>query len=89
LPLSGEYYIMMKKLAQPGEGGGARGGARHPLSLYPTHHHIQSCGVSSSWEGRYTHPISTLPLYVLCASTIQSVNKSHMAFQKSQKSNLI
>jgi hypothetical protein len=24
------------------------------------------CGLRSSWEGRYTPPISTLPLYVLC-----------------------
>jgi hypothetical protein len=30
------------------------------------YHHIQSCGVRSSWEGSYTTYISTLPLYVLC-----------------------
>ncbi len=32
----------------------------------------QSCGVRSGWEGRYTPPISPLPLYVLCGSTPRS-----------------
>ncbi len=51
---------MMEKLAQAGEGGGCTSTLFH--SLY---HHVQSCGVVyilSSWEGRYTPPISTLPL---------------------------
>ncbi len=41
------------------------GGALHapPHSIY---HHVQRCGVRSSWKGRHTPPISTLPLYVLC-----------------------
>jgi hypothetical protein len=37
-------------------------------TLTPFHyiyHHVQSWCVRSSWEGRYTRPISTLPLYVL------------------------
>jgi hypothetical protein len=33
-------------------------------------HLVQSCGVRSSWEGRYTPPISTLPLYVLFDWTV-------------------
>ncbi len=56
-PLSGVHSIMMEKLAQAGED---RGVHAHPLSLY--HHHVQSCGVCSSWEGRCTPTISTLPL---------------------------
>ncbi len=55
-----------KNQPSPGEGGGVHA---HPLSLY-IYHHVQSCGVHSSWEGRYTPPppISALPLYtyVLC-----------------------
>ena len=54
---------MMKKLAQLGEGGGFT-----PTLFHYNNHHVQSCGVRSSWEGRHTHPISTLPLYVLFAS---------------------
>jgi hypothetical protein len=53
----------MEKSAQPGEGGGT-----------PTPFHYFNIStitykvvvVRSSWEGRYTPPISTLPLYVLC-----------------------
>ncbi len=30
------------------------------------YHHVQSCGVRSSEEGRYTPPISAIPLYELC-----------------------
>ncbi len=36
----------------------------HPLSAY--YHHVQSLSVRSSWVGRYTHPISSLLIYVLC-----------------------
>ncbi len=43
----------------------------HPLSLY--HHHLQSCGVRSNWEGRYALPISTLPLYVFCARNLPNL----------------
>jgi hypothetical protein len=39
--------------------------AQPPLIHY-IYHHVQSCGISSSWEGRYTSPASTLLLYVLC-----------------------
>ncbi len=41
------------------------GGARRPPFHY-IYHHVQSCSVCSSWEGRYTPPISYLPPYVLC-----------------------
>jgi hypothetical protein len=34
------------------------------------YHHVQSCGVCSSWEGRYTSNISTLPLYCKCSVKI-------------------
>ncbi len=37
----------------------------HPLSAY-WYHHVQSCSVRSCWVGRYTHPVSSLPIYVLC-----------------------
>jgi hypothetical protein len=30
------------------------------------HHHVQSWDIRCSWVGRYTSPISTLPLYELC-----------------------
>ncbi len=30
------------------------------------YHHVQSCSICSSWEGRYTPPISFLPLCTLC-----------------------
>ncbi len=36
----------------------------HPLAAY--YHHVQSCIVRSCWVGRYTHPVSSLPIYVLC-----------------------
>jgi hypothetical protein len=55
-PLSGVHSIMMEKLAQAGEAGRCM-----PILLHSVSHHVQSCGVLSSWEGRYP-PISTLPL---------------------------
>ncbi len=63
---------MMEKLAQAGEGGG-----RTPFNYI--YHYVQSWGVRSSWEGRYTPPISTLPLYVLCAHYF-ALNKSNAEF---------
>ncbi len=56
LPISGVHPIMMEKSALAGEGGGVHA---HPLS--PFYHHLQSFSVRSSWEGRYTTTISTLP----------------------------
>ncbi len=41
-------------------------GARPPPFHYIYIMYVQSFGVRSSWEGRYTLPISTLPRYVLC-----------------------
>ncbi len=48
-------------------------GGRTPSPFHYTYHHVQSCGVCSSWEGRHTPPISTLPLYtyVLCGWEIK------------------
>ncbi len=42
-----------------------------PTPFYYIYHHIQCWGVRSSWEGRYTPAISTLPLYVLCGFALQ------------------
>jgi hypothetical protein len=61
LPLSGVHSILMEKLAHPNEGGGCM-----PTPFHYNYYHQQSCGLRSSWEGRYTTPISTLPLWVLC-----------------------
>ncbi len=55
------HSIMMEKSTLPGDGGGCT-----PTPFHCIYHHIQSCSVRSSWEGRYTPPISTLPLYLLC-----------------------
>jgi hypothetical protein len=41
-----------------------------PTPFYYIYHHLKSCGIRSSWEGRYTPPISTLPIYVLYVSTL-------------------
>ncbi len=60
-PLSGVHSIMMEKSAQPWWGWGVQ-----PTHFHYNYHHGQSCSVSSSWEGRYNPPISTLPLFVLC-----------------------
>ncbi len=57
-PLSGAQSIMRVKSAQAGEGG--------------EFVHVKSCSVRSSWEGRYTPPISPLPLYVLCGYNLQA-----------------
>jgi hypothetical protein len=46
----------MEKLALAGEGEGCTSTPFH--SIYRL---VQSCGVRSSWEGRHTPPISTLP----------------------------
>jgi hypothetical protein len=46
------------------------GGGVHAHPLHYIYHHVQSCGVRSLREGRYTHPVSTLPLCVLCGSKL-------------------
>ncbi len=63
-PLSGVQSIMIEKSAHSGEGGDAR---PPPFTPYLLYHHEQSCGVRSSWEGRYTPLISHPPLYVICS----------------------
>jgi hypothetical protein len=57
------HFLACIPSAQPGEGGGWT-----PTPFHSIYHHEQSCIVLSSWEGRYTPPISPLPLYVLCGS---------------------
>jgi hypothetical protein len=52
---------MMVNSVHPGGGGGCT-----PSPFYYVYHHEQSLSVRSSWEGRYTPPTSSLPLYVLC-----------------------
>ncbi len=61
--LSVVHSIMMEQWTQPGEGWGCA-----PAPFQCIYHHVQSCCVRSSWECRYTHPISTLYLYVLCGT---------------------
>ncbi len=56
-PLSGAHSIMIEKLAQAGEVGGYT-----PTPFHYIYHHVKSCSVRSSWEGRYTSPISSVPL---------------------------
>ncbi len=63
-PLSGIHSIMMEKSSQPGDCHGCTPAPFHWIYLY-----VQSCCVRSSWEGRYTFPISILSLYVLCGYT--------------------
>jgi hypothetical protein len=60
-PLPGLHSIMMIK----SEDGGCTLSPFH--SIY---HREQSCGVRSRWEGKYTAPISHLPLYLLCGLTV-------------------
>ncbi len=57
-PLSGVHSTTMEKLAQPREGGGWT-----PIPIHYIYYHVQSYGVRSSLEGRYTYtpPISPLP----------------------------
>ncbi len=49
----------------PGWWGGG-GACPLPTPFYYSYHHTQSCSVRSSWVGRYTHYVSSLPIYVLC-----------------------
>ncbi len=66
---------MVEKLAQAGEGGGVHAHPP-PANFQYIYHHKQSCGVRSSWEGRYTPPISTLPLHVLCVQLLEIYGKT-------------
>ncbi len=58
--------IMMENSAQPGVGGGCT-----PTSFHYIYHHEQSCGVRSSWEGRYTPPISSSPMSTLWSAPLR------------------
>ncbi len=68
IALSGVHSIMVEKLAQAVDGGGCT-----PTLYNYIYYHVQSCDVRSSWEGRYTPSISSLPLYVLCAPPAPSL----------------
>jgi hypothetical protein len=59
---------MMEKLAHAGEGGGCT-----PNPLHYSYHHVQSCSVRSSGVGKYTYPVSSLPIYVLCEPTCRGL----------------
>jgi hypothetical protein len=62
-PISKVHSIMMENqpwLVRVGGGGGCT-----PTTFHSIYHHVQRCSVISSWEGRYSPPISSLPLYVL------------------------
>jgi len=60
-PISSVHPTMMEKSALAGEDGGCT-----PSLFYSSYHHVQSCSERPNWEGRYTSPSSSLPLYVLC-----------------------
>ncbi len=54
-PLSGVHSIMLEKSALASEGEGCTS-----IPFHSVYHHVQSSSVSTSWMGRYTHPISSL-----------------------------
>ncbi len=41
-----------------------------PTPFHSIYHHVQSCGVRSSWEGRYTPPIYILHMYSAASSNL-------------------
>ncbi len=52
-----------------------------PSPFCSIYHHEQSCGIRSSWEGRYASPVSLLPLKVLtnekrCRLKVMSIDRS-------------
>ncbi len=57
---SGVHSVMRVKSVLAGEGVGCT-----PTPSHYIYQHQQSCSVRSSWVGRYTDPISSLPTYVL------------------------
>ncbi len=59
LSLYGVHSIMIKKSAQPGEGEWCS-----PTPFHYIYQQVQSFGVLSSWEGRYTLPIVLLYSYM-------------------------
>ncbi len=60
LPIFGVHSIMMEKSAP------AEGVVWAPTPFNSSYEYVQSCSVRPSWEGRYTPPILSLPLNVLC-----------------------
>ncbi len=70
------FLSWWKNLLRLGGGGGVHA---HPISVY---HHVQSCvPVSSSWEGRYTHPFSSLSLSTLWYMLISTWCLCRMFFE--------
>ncbi len=55
------------KSALAGVVGGGGGGCTPTPPFHSIYHYVQSCSVRSA-EYRHTHPISSLPLYVLCGT---------------------
>ncbi len=72
-PLSGVHSIMMEKSAQPGEDGVCTP-VVPPFTLSTITYKVY-CSVRSSGDGISTPPISTLPLYVLCAREPRNFNE--------------
>jgi hypothetical protein len=54
--MGGVRSIMTEKSALAAEGGGCT-----HTPFHSSYHHVQSCSVRSSWEGRYTPTISSYP----------------------------
>ncbi len=61
LPISGLHPIMTEKTGLACEGGGGC----MLTTLHSSYHHVQSCSVRSSWEGRYTPCIWSLPIFLV------------------------
>ncbi len=51
-----------------------------PSPFHSIYHHEQSCRVHSSWEGRYTPPISPLPLHMYSVGKTSSIPRLGCTF---------
>jgi hypothetical protein len=65
---------MRVKLAQAGEGGGAR---PPPFTTFIITRKV-AVYAPCSWVGRYTKPVSSLPIYVLCGAYSYEIRKVGM-----------
>jgi hypothetical protein len=74
--LSGVHSVMRVKSVLAGEGGGFTPTPSH--YIYP---HQQSCSVRSSLVGRYTEPVSSLPIYSFVYKLCEIVDKHFKNFQ--------
>jgi hypothetical protein len=73
--LSGVNSIMMEKLAQASQGGGCT-----PTPFHYIYHHVQSCGIGSSWEGSSTPPLFLLYPYMF--SVLWTIRNPHKVLNK-------